>query len=198
MRLWYLHLRSRIAGWAALALAAIGGLTGLWLAQIGQPGVAMQLLLVVMPLAGALVIGASLYSPFGELEASASYPVPVLRLGHLAGLLLLGAMALGVAARAGGTASVEGQVLRNLAGFAGLVLLSVPVLGSRLSWIAPLAYGVLAFWMGASVPERPATWAWPLQPGDDKAAMATALLLLAIGLAGAVLPGARDRRGEGE
>ncbi len=198
MKLWYLHLRSRTVGWAALALIAIGGLTGLWLSQLEQPGTALRLLLVVMPLAVAVVIGASLRNPFGELEASASYPVPLLRLGHLAGLLALSIMALGVSVRVGAAAGIEGQVLRNLAGFAGLALLSVPVLGSRLSWIVPLACGVLAFWMGASVPGEAVWWAWPLQPGDDRVALGTALLLLAIGLAGAVLAGARDRREEGE
>ena len=198
MRLWCLYLRSRLAGWAALALAATGGLTGLWLTRLEGPGAPLQLLLVVMPLAGAVVIGASTRAPFGELEATASRPLPVLRLGHLAGLLALGAVALSAAVRAWGVANIEEQVLRNLAGFAGLALVTAPLLGSRLSWVAPLVYGVLAFWVGASGPNGYAPWAWPLQPGGDDIALRTALALLAAGLTGAVLLGARERAEEGE
>jgi hypothetical protein len=88
--------------------------------------------------------------------------------------------------------------LRNLAGLTGIALIAAPFTGAWLSWVLPLSYGLLAYWVGSAASAEPRLWAWPMRPGDDGWAMAIAKVLLVSGLAIAVLVGAREGNGEGE
>lgn len=207
MRLSYLFLRSRRAGWTAVYLAGITAFVAVlrWvLAQTGSgqgdpltaSGMPIVPMRVFVPMAAALIIGVATHGPFGEVERSASRPLPPIRLGYFLGLLLWGAATLALLAMTweGDTLQV---FLRNMAGFAGLGFLTAPVTGGRLSWAVPFTYGILAFWIGVlSTPVQ--WWAWPMQPVDNNLAAGIAVGLLAVGLAVASIFGARDTAGEAE
>ena len=211
MRLAYLFLQSRRTGWAAVYLACVVAAVAVLrriLAETssqvsGDPltnegsGDPVLLLLVFLPLALAMVIGVGTHGPFGEIERTVSRPLPPLRLGHVAGLLAIGAAALFLIALTW-QGDAERVFLRNLAGFAGLALLPVPLIGARLSWVLPFAFGMLAFWVGSNTRDGVTRWAWPMWPANDGLAMGIALGLLALGLVVAVLFGARDSKDEAE
>jgi hypothetical protein len=200
-----LFLRSRRAGWTALYIAAIAVLTAALHFALRQgdqdylatpEGSPTALVLVFVPLAAALLIGVGSYGPFGEVERTASRPLPPLRLGHLAGLLVLAAVGLALLAL---TWEGGAQVfLRNMAGLTGLALIAVPLTGARLSWVLPFSYGILAYWVGSAASGEPRLWVWPMRPEDDGAAIAIALALLAAGLLVSTVIGSRDGSVEAE
>ena len=219
MRLAGLYARSRLAGYALAVLALVALVS--WAAALGLvsrpfavPEVALVPVLVFAPLAAACVVVACASSPFGETELTASYGLPALRLGHLAGLLTCAALAL-LAAVAWGPGHGGWMLARNLLGFAGLALLAARVVGARMSWIVPFAFVTVATFVGRAEareePERdgplaelmglvPAGeyewWAWPLRPGDDPYSWAVVLGLVFVGLSLVCLFGARDLSGE--
>ena len=206
VRLAYLYLQSRRAGWAALYLTGIAAfVAGLRFGlremgrQGGDPftnsfdGSPVPFVLLFVPLAAAMVIGVAVHSPFGEMERTTSRRQPPLRLGHAGGLLLCGVAILSLLALTWDGDS-ERVFLRNLAGLTGVGLLTAPVFGARLSWVPSLSYGIAAFWVG-SFGEAP-KWAWPMRPMDDNLAWGIALVLLAAGLAALVGFGARDTADE--
>jgi hypothetical protein len=90
------------------------------------------------------------------------------------------------------------MLLRNLVGFAGLVLLAARIVGARLSWVPPLAFDFFA-WLTARKPDDTyEPWAWPLQPGTDALSWIVALILLASGFGVVCLTGTREPPGEVE
>ena len=194
MRLITLYLRARLAGRAVLVLAAVALATWLWALWTGTESITVTLLPLTMPLAAAAIIGTSTGSPFGESERTASRPLALLRAGHLSGLLGVAILALALAALPWGVADGGWLLVRNLAGFTGLALLTARVLGSGLSWAVPLGYAVLAL-LAAEAEQRPA-WAWAARAATDRAAAVIAAALLLAGLALIARFGARDRLGE--
>ena len=128
----------------------------------------------------------------------ASRSLPALRFGHVAMLLTWNLLTLELLTLGKEQPGAWLMLARNLSGFAGLALLSTRITGSRLSWVVPLAYAVLALLTGAVGSDGFATWAWPLQPPTDGLALTIALVLLGAGLSVLVLFGARNRQGEVE
>lgn len=204
MRLAVLYLRSRHTPHAFAALAAMAGLGVLWanaMLQVPMLEGNNQIYIPVMffiPLLSATVIGAAVYSPFGEVERASSRSLPALRLGHMAGLLGVALATLMLAAMEWRYDWAELILARNLAGFAGLAFLGAVLLGSRLSWVVPIVFGITAYRLGASGYGKFAWWAWPMQPIQNDLAWTLALGLLALGLATVALLDARDSPGESE
>jgi len=94
--------------------------------------------------AAAAIIGATLQSRFGEGERATGRWLPHLRLTNA---LALTAVAAGMLVAAAAAAHLPGggrDILRNLAGFVGIGLLSANALGGTLAWVGPVAYGVIA------------------------------------------------------
>lgn len=189
MRLTMLYLRSRLAGYTAAVLVAIAAVTWVWAWWSGSAAAAQTLLPLAMPLAAAGAIGASTGSPFGEGEVTGSRPLGPLRFWHLMGLLAVAMVVLALAATRWSVSDGAWTLLRNLAGFTGLALLTARVLGSGLSWVVPLGYAVLS--LLAPQPVSAAAWAWPMQAAADQGAAAFALALLLAGVSIIVLSGAR-------
>lgn len=173
MTLTFLYLRTRRTGYALAALAVVA-LTG-WLWQVlsrNSTG-SSTFLHTFAPLAAATIIGASLYTPMGELEATASRVLLPLRLKHLLLLLIFAALSFAI------LDSMPVLLIRNLAGFTGLTLVSARIVGSSFAWIVPLCYGTLALLVG-----HDARWAWSMHvaPNGEAAVIAVALLLLGLGI----------------
>jgi hypothetical protein len=204
MKLMHLFLRSRRVDVSMLCLLGVG-ILAYWLARVNfffpvpldNKSIPFPALFII-PLASAVVLGASTFSPFGEAEQTASRPLPLFRFAHLLGLFVWGAMTLLLSASVWKEAHAEVILLRNLVGFAGLAFLSIPLLGSRLSWVVPFIFGLLAFRLGVIGIDRMAWWAWPFHPAKNTLAAAIALVLLVLGLVCACLLKARETSGDAE
>jgi hypothetical protein len=191
MRRFALYLRSRRVGQALGGILLVAFMVGLLLAA--GDGRSMAALVAVLPPAGmAAIIGLSAATPFGPLERSMSFPLAVLRLGHLGGLVLVAALTLG-AATLGTPAPLEwvGAVVRNLLGYAGLALLVATLLAPAYSWSLPVAYAIAVLAFGD---ER--LWAWPLRPATHQPAAALSFALLVAGLGLMALWGPADAAAE--
>lgn len=200
MRLAQLYLRSRSTCIAVMCLLGIAAsawaCSGLYLQPRSMSGGQSLLVpaMLLAPLASSVVIGVSTYSPFGEMERACSCRLYVLRLGHLLCLVLVSMSALAIAARPWEQQFAELVLWRNLAGFTGLALLGAWTLGSHLSWIVPLAYGLLSFLTGQvqrGSDVEWAGWAWPMRLTSDGPSVLITIALLIVGLGAASLFGAR-------
>ena len=109
----------------------------------------------------AVVIAVTTYGPFGEVERAAGRWLPHLR---LAAAVLLTAAAVGaLAAGATGGQLPGGTValLRNLAGLAGIGLLSAAALGGAFGWTGPMAYLLITEVVLTGTSATPWIWADP-------------------------------------
>ncbi len=221
MRLAVLYLRSRLAGYAAACLvgvALLGWLAASWILTrpFMDPEMHLVPVLIFAPLTAACVIGIGTSSPFGDSERTSSRSLPSLRLSHLAGLLAWSALTLSLAALTWNLDYAGWVLVRNLMGFTGLAFLGAWLIGSHLSWLAPLAfdaltvftgrvetlggrnYGILEKVMGDVSVGEWERWAWPMRPYADPSSWAIALVLLAAGLGAICLFGSRESKGDTE
>ncbi len=192
-RLIWLHLRSRRAPAAVLALAAGGAVLRAalhwhWMFTSGDRA---QQLPMIIEAGAAAVIAVTTHSPFGEPEQAAGRWLPYLRLGAALALtgLAIGALQLAVTG-----ASLNGGVLqlsRNVIGITGIGLLCSLVTGGLLAWILPLGY--VAFAEYALLEAWNSPWTWPVRPPADRGAWICAGLVCAVGLLAFALRGARTR-----
>jgi hypothetical protein len=156
-----------------------------------------------LPVAAAVIIGASTGSPFRDVEDTARRWLPALRMPHLIGLLALAVAALALATAAWHVPHMQWSLVRNVILFTGLALLGARLVGPGLGWLLPLGYGFLAFLatlLAAGQPghqlrwgESGVAWAWSLHAGTDEVSALVASLLLAGGLGLIAWRGARDR-----
>ncbi len=182
-----LYLRSRRVALIVVLLAATAGVLRAVKPLTEGDSEFAVLLPLVLTVAAAGLIAASTRSPFGDPER-ATVPLPRLRLIHLLVLVAIGVAMLG-AARVGDD---PGAALRNTAGLTGLALLTAPVIGAALAWIAPLAY--IIYCGGPVDTHQVGPSAWPALPGTNTTATLIALALLVAGVATVTLTGARDHR----
>lgn len=196
-RLVRLYLQSRRT-WTALAILLVVAAVAWWSLDRSRHDGLTTFLLTIMPLGAAAVIGAGAGSPFGETERTASRRLPILRLGHLGGLLLCAGLTLAVANRAVPATDTAWILVRNGVGYAGLALLGARILGAGPAWVAPSAYGMaVAVAFLANVPTT-RWWMWPAHHAPDGSAWVSGLILLAIGLLVIAPVGARETPGEAE
>lgn len=203
MRLAYLYLRSRQVERALVLLVLLGTAALLWRQLSDGDPLNDDLMVTGLPVAAAVIIGASTGSPFRDVEDAARHWLPALRLPHLVGLVLLATGALAVSTAAWHVSDIQWALARNLILFTGLALLGARLVGPGLGWLAPVAYGFLAFlatllaagqphhqlrWAKSDVP-----WAWSLHAGKEHEAALVAILVLVISLGTVVQWGARDR-----
>ncbi len=208
VRLLTLYLRSRRAGWTLLVVALLAPCSWAgtaWLISRPEVGVgrgALVPLLAFVTLAAAGVISAGSSSPFGDVERTVARPLPPLRLCHLAGLLSAAAVLLAAVLLtfdlAGAWPDPLPALLRNLAGFSGMALLTAWLAGARLSWTIPTTFGIGAYLAARRPDDSFAPWAWQMQPGQDVLSWTVALLLLAAGFGFACLHGPREAAEERE
>jgi hypothetical protein len=192
LRLLLLHLISRRVPAAVAVLAACGvllrlGLHGHWINSTG-PGA--QELPVLIESAAAAVIAVVTASPFGEPERATGRWLPYLRLADALGLTLAAVGVLAAGAAAAGLPGGTLAIARNVAGLAGLGLLSSAVLGGLLAWIGPMAYAIVAEF--AIIEAWTTPWMWPARPAGDWGGALCAALAFAVGLTVTTLRGAHE------
>lgn len=193
VRLAQLHLASRRARSALVTFAACGillraSLYWHWTPATGPIALKLPTLIEV---AVASVIAVTTYSPFGESERVTGRWLPCLRLASAVALTGAAIAALAVGSAGLHMAGGDTGIARNVAGLTGIGLLSAPVLGGALSWIAPVAYGGLAEYAIASAWTSP--WTWPGRSPDDLGAAICAALAYVTGLAMIAALGPRYR-----
>ena len=198
VRLVRLYAVSRRVPFAVLAIAACA--VGLRIALFGHWDAygALQLPLI-FEVAAAVIVVASVASPFGEPERVAGRWLPFLR---LAATTALTAAAIGLLAAAGTGAHLAGGTLdaaRNVAGITGIGLLCAAGLGGGLSWTGPTGYLVAALYALYTQWHPPALttpWLWPARPPHDMGGTLCAGLVFACGVVVASVRGTRDRPGD--
>lgn len=186
-----LHLTSRRAPAALIALAACAAV--LWPALHWRWGasaaVGQRQLVLLIEAAAAAVLAVTTYNPFGEAEHAVGRRLPWLRLGSALALTATAAALLAIAATGGQLPGGTTQLLRDLAGAAGIGLICAAVLGGLLAWIGPVAYMLLAEFALTGAWTSP--WLWPARPPHDRGGAICAGLVFAAGLAVTTLRGAR-------
>ena len=193
LRLVRLHLTSRrvpsaLAVLAACALVLQAALRWHWGSQ-GGSGV-QQLVPLVIESTAAMVVTATITSPFGESERTGGRWLPLLRLGTVT---TLGATAIAILLSGSADTLLGGGllgVLRNVVGFVGIGLLCAAVLGGPLAWVGPLAYLALAEY--ALTENWTSPWTWPARPSHDLGAWLCAAAVCVAGLIVVTVRGARD------
>ena len=200
VRLITLFLRARLAGWAVLGLVAVCVaffVVGALRADDEELAAGERL---AVPLILALLIVGTTRSPFGDVEAIASQPLGLLRLGKLAGLGLLAVM--GAVLAAGSWQGDDPRLLlvRNLGGLTGIGLLAAVLFGVSLAWVAPMLVAFIALFAtpeGLSMAGSDMLWTWLSRPIDDLGALTIALVITAAGLAANARRGARIELDDG-
>ena len=189
----WLFLASRripaaLAALAALGLAMRAALEWHW--NLGSAGSAAQAVPVLIEAGAAAVVAVSTHSPFGEPERATGRWLPWLRLGTAVALTAAAFGALAAGAASAGLSGGSLDLLRNVAGMAGLGLLTAVVAGGLLAWIGPLGYmmaaeiGLTAGWGSP--------WLWPGRPPHDLGGALCAGLVFTAGLILTTVRGARD------
>jgi hypothetical protein len=192
-RLAWLHALSRRVPAAMALLAAFGVL--LWAAlkwrwNIAGGPAARQAIPLVIETGTAAVIAVTTYGPFGEPERATGRWLPYLRLGAAVAVTAAAVGALAAGATGGSLLGGDLAMLRNVAGMAGLGLLTAALLGGALAWAGPMAYLVLTESGLASGWTTP--WIWPARPPDDLGGALCASLVFAAGAVAFTVRGARD------
>ena len=189
----WLFLASRriptaLAALALLGLAMRAALEWHW--NLGSAGSAAQAVPVLIEGGAAAVVAVSTHSPFGEPERATGRWLPWLRLGAAVALTAAAVGALAAGAASAGLSGGSLDLLRNVAGMAGLGLLTAVVSGGLLAWIGPLGYmmaaeiGLTAGWGSPLL--------WPGRPPHDLGGALCASLVFAAGLIATTVRGARD------
>lgn len=179
-----LYVRSRGAPLAVVLLvgvSALGGLAAHYLESVSTLGAAAQVPVMVGAAAAAvIVLGSTLSSQAGEIEAATPRAWPRWRAGHALGAVVVVVTILAPALPVADFGA--GALLRNAVGLWGLALVAAAVLGGALAWTLPLGY-VLAVYLGAGLAtgHGQQVWAFVMAPAKESAALLTALTLLAIG-----------------
>lgn len=198
MRLVWLHASSRRMPVALVTLATCAA--GLRIALIGHWDAygALQLPLIVEAVS-VCAVTVSTASSLGEPERVAGRWLPWLRLGGAVALTAIAVGALAAGAAAGQLSGGTLDVVRNVAGLAGIGLLCAGLLGGGLAWTGPTAYliaGIYALYTQWHPPALSTPWLWPARPPHDLGAAICAGAVYAGGLAVFAVRGARDPAGE--
>ncbi|MCS0605208.1 hypothetical protein NX794_28945 [Streptomyces sp. LP11] len=133
----------------------------------------------VVPLAHAVILATTLFSPMADLEQTSAQPMSRHRGAYLLTLLALALALTALPLLAGATAAVFASAARNVVGYLGLAMLSARLFGSGLSWLLPLVVFGPTLLLGVRADNTPEPWAWSLHPptSTSAAALATALWL---------------------
>lgn len=199
-RLAWLHLRSRRAPAAQVALLACG--VALWASLhyhwwLGTRSADDELPIILQGCAAG-IIAVTTHSPFGEPERATGWRLAALRAGMVLALCgaAIGFSALGAAAAYSPRSGVQlaGGILpvaRNVLGMTGIGLIFCQVAGALIAWIGPLAFTAISQFALIANYSWPVTW--PARPPADRGGWIAAMAVFAVGLIAFTVRGARIR-----
>jgi hypothetical protein len=190
LRLVRLYLASRRALTCLLVLVAFAIVLRTALVWMPRSGLASRQLPLTIQAGAAALIGVTTRSPFGEPERATGRWLPFLRLGTVMALAGAAAGALAASSASAHLAGGTLGMLRDLAGLAGIALLTAALLGGALAWVGPLAYLVVT--LHALQADWTTPWVWPARPPHDRGAALCAALVFAAGVTVITVRGARD------
>jgi hypothetical protein len=196
----WLHLRSRRAPAALLALLACG--VALWASLryhwwLGTGNAADEMPMILQGCAAGIIV-VTMHSPFGEPERAVGRRLPFLRAGLTLALCgaAIGFLALGaaVADNPGGGVYLVGGILtvaRNILGMTGIGLIFCLFTGALIAWIGPLAFTAISQFALTANYSEPLTWA--TRPPTDRGGWIAATAVFAVGLIAFTIRGPRIR-----
>lgn len=180
--IWWLRSRAVTATGVALlvsvALSALASGAAVSLPSLVAACLVPVPLAVLAPLGPAVIFCSGMARSRTPLEKVATRTVPHYDLAVALVLLLVAAL-LVLWARNTGTWPLGPSYLRNLAGFLGLALLSVPFVGAQTAGLVPVGASIVAVLFGLGPGQQAAWWAWPVGAATDaRSALAAGLLFL--------------------
>lgn len=130
-----------------------------------------------------------------ELDRSGAVPWRLIRDLHVLGAFVLVSVALAVTGLWESRTYGAFELVRNTAGYVGMVAGAAAMVGARLAWAPAFGFAAVIY-IVAPKPLRPGTawWTWPLQPWPAELAAWVAGGLFIAGLALYVRFGARSSR----
>ncbi|MGH3290534.1 MAG: hypothetical protein ACRDP7_01870 [Trebonia sp.] len=200
VRLAWLHLRTRRAPSALVALLACG--VALWASLryhwwLGAGNAADELPMIFQGCAAG-IIAVSAHSPLGEPEVATGRRLPLLRAALVLALCgaAIGFFALGAATAynpRAGVYLVGGilPVVRNVLGMTGIGVILCLVTGAQIAWIGPLAFTAISQFALVANYSEPLTW--PTRPPTDRGGWIATLVVFAVGLIAFTVRGPRVR-----
>lgn len=140
-------------------------------------------------------------SPFGDTELTGARSLAPVRFGHLSALLFFAAFVLSGALLAFDLDGARPEypllvLLRNLAGFSGLALVTAWIVGTHLSWVPPFAAAIAYLTIMGTGGDPISRWAMRSYDGSHGSAWVVALVLLLLGVVAVSLRGSRATPGE--
>ncbi|MER5971286.1 hypothetical protein ABT112_16365 [Streptomyces sp. NPDC002055] len=136
----------------------------------------------LVPIAHAVLLATTLFSPMADLEWTAAQPMRRHRAVHLLTLLVLAVGLCALPLAAGAPVPVFAAAVRNAVGYLGLGMISARLFGSGLAWLLPLGMFGPTLFLGVGPNNTPEAWAWSIQPAHDVPAGVAAAVLWAVGL----------------
>jgi membrane-bound metal-dependent hydrolase YbcI (DUF457 family) len=187
MKILMFYFRSRTTGHSIAGLIVVAFLTWLGARLLlarpwAPPEMSLIPVLLFAPLTAACVVGMSARSPFGELERTSGYPLPVLRVVHLTSLMVCACLLLFVVAKGWNVSGVGLSMVRNVLGVSGISFIASWLLGNGLSWTLPLSFVAAVHLTGQDMNGDWSLWAWPAHPATSVWANSIAATLLTSGL----------------
>lgn len=184
-----LHLRGRGVPALVVGVAAVAVLAWLaadWLVRQDWLGGAAARIPVVVtaPLLAALLVSSGLGGADEELERTTAVPWRLFRSLHVLGAFVLVGGALALIGTWEPRTYGAYELVRNAAGYLGMVAGAAVLTGARLAWAPAFGYAAVVY-VAAPKPLRADTawWAWPLHPWSTELAAWVAGGLFVAGLA---------------
>ena len=171
-----------MAGLIAVAFVAWLGTRALLARPWVIPEMSLIPVLLFASLTASCIVGVSTRNPFGEVEQTSGYPLPLLRLLHLGSLLACACVLLLMVSSGSNLSDFGMYMVRNALGLSGISLLASWALGSGLSWTLPLAYVAAVQLTGQDMNGEWAFWAWPAHTAMGVWANVVAITLLTLGV----------------
>lgn len=139
-------------------------------------------LATIVPLIAGTLVGLSAGSPSGELDdATPGLPRRLQLIFTLGTLLTIGLLCLVFGSR-WNMRDAARILVRNLAGWGGLTLLARPFLGSSRAWMPAIAWAGISIFSGQPHLIAYPSWAWSMQPGENRTSALIGVALLIAGI----------------